>query len=77
MTALGFICPQLVDRTVMQYENSSINTVVLEIGLTDTLFVTLFWPHREGLSAGQILSGPHQIDGHRKKALSMVLYPVM
>lgn len=61
----------------MQYENSSINTVVLEIGLTDTLFVTLFWPHREGLSAGQILSGPHQIDGHRKKALSMVLYPVM
>jgi hypothetical protein len=41
--------------------------VVLEIGLTDTLFVILFWPHRQGLSADQLFSGPHQIDGRRKR----------
>jgi hypothetical protein len=42
-------------------------TVVLEIGLTDTLFVTLFWPRRQDLSADQLFSEPHQIDGRRKR----------
>jgi hypothetical protein len=51
----------------LHVSDSRQSTVVLENGLTDTLFVTLFWPHRQGLSADQLLSGPHQIDGHRKR----------
>jgi hypothetical protein len=45
------------------------STVILEIGLTDTLLIILFWPHRQDLSADQILSGLHRIDGHRKSHL--------
>lgn len=62
---LGILSKMGIDK-----EGCVVNgTVVLEIGLTDTLFVTLPWPHRQAFSADTILSGPHWIEGHRKMHL--------
>lgn len=36
--------------------------VILEIALTNTHLITLFWTQREGLRASKLLNGPQHAD---------------
>lgn len=42
------------------------NTVILEIGLTDTHSITLSWSHCQDLSADHLLGWSQEVEGHCK-----------
>lgn len=44
-------------------------TVILDIGLTSTHSITLFWPHCQDLSADPLLGWPQEVEGHCKMLL--------
>lgn len=63
-----------VSVSVMKGNTGFGYTVILEIGLTDTLLITLWWPPCQGLSADQPLRGLRSIKGRRKMYICMVPY---
>jgi hypothetical protein len=50
---LGIACASIKVGASMLVVTFSLNTVVLEIGLTNTHSHSLFWPHRQDVSADQ------------------------
>lgn len=46
------------ERILKNLPYQQTNIVILEIALTNTLSIPLSWPHRQDLSADQLLSEP-------------------